>query len=106
MLRMLKRKSSDETKQKCCPACGAITPKLTADDVAAIIKVSVKTVRNGGAGTDELPREYYGKEIRFDRDAVQAWLDRKAREANDRIRFLRSLKRSGRLSGESRSGVE
>lgn len=91
---MLKRKSSDGTKQKHCPACGAITPKLTAADLAAILKVSAKTVRNGGAGTDELPREYYGKEIRFDRAEVAEWMAAKQRDAERRIHFLRSLKRN------------
>lgn len=81
-------------------------PKLTAAEVAAILKVSVKTVRNGGAGTDEIPREYYGQEIRYDRRDVEAWLECKSREANDRIRFLRSLKRSSYSQGESRSGAE
>ena len=61
-------------------------PKLTAADIAAILKVSVKTVRNGGAGTDELPREYFGNELRFDKAAFEAWLERKSKESRERLK--------------------
>ena len=70
-----------------CEKCGAIVPKLNAAEVAAILKVSPKTVLNGGAGTDTLPREYYGSEIRFDKRAFEEWLEYKAKESRERLRF-------------------
>jgi ribosomal protein S26 len=68
-----------------CEKCGAIVPKMTAAEVAAILKVSVKTVRNGGAGTDDLPREYYGGSVRFDRAVFEAWLRHKTEESKKRL---------------------
>jgi hypothetical protein len=80
-----------------------IEPKLTASELAAIIKVSPKTVRNGGAGTDEIPREYYGTEIRFDRQEVLNWLERKGNAAREQLRTLRSLKRGNNAASVSNS---
>jgi hypothetical protein len=69
-----------------------IDVKLTISDLAAILRLKPQTVRRGGAGTGEIPREYFGGEIRFDRRDVQAWLEHKRKEAHARRALLKSLK--------------
>jgi excisionase family DNA binding protein len=89
---MPSRKLPKEAWSARCPACGNIYPKLTVEELAAILNVTPGTIRRGGAGTSELPREYYGRQIRFDRRAVEEWLDRKAEHGRQLILFLRNRK--------------
>ena len=84
---MRRKPSASDSIPVLCEKCGAIVPKMTAAEVAAVLKTSVKTVQNGGAGTDELPREYYGGSVRFDKRVFEQWLEHKAKESRERLRF-------------------
>jgi len=69
--------------------------KLTVFDLAAILGLKPQTIRRGGAGTGEIPREYYGNEIRFDRRDVEAWLEGKRNAARSRLRSIKRVRLEG-----------
>lgn len=54
---------------------------LNFKEVAAMIGLSEKTIRNGECGTREIPRIKLGGRVVFSFNAVQAWMARKVREA-------------------------
>jgi predicted DNA-binding transcriptional regulator AlpA len=54
---------------------------LNFKEVAEMIGLAVKTVRNGECGTREIPRIKLGGRVLFSFNAVQRWMERKAREA-------------------------
>lgn len=53
---------------------------LSFAQVAEMICLSVKTIRNGGGGTKDLPRVRLGRRVMFSQRAVEAWMAAKARE--------------------------
>jgi predicted DNA-binding transcriptional regulator AlpA len=55
---------------------------LSFAEVAELLGLSEGTVRNGEAGTNEIPRiKLSNKCVRFSFNAVQSWMAHKAREA-------------------------
>lgn len=56
---------------------------LNFKEVAEMIGLAVKTVRNGECETNEIPRIKLGGRVLFSLLAVQAWMSRKAREAEE-----------------------
>lgn len=52
-------------------------------EVAELIGLAVKTLRNGECGTREIPRIKLGGRVLFSFNAVQRWMERKAREAEE-----------------------
>ena len=55
-------------------------------EVAEMIGIAVKTLRNGECGTREIPRMKLGSRVLFSFNAVQAWMARKVREAEEEKR--------------------
>lgn len=51
--------------------------------VAEMIGLAVKTVRNGECETHEIPRIKLGGRVLFSFNEVQAWMSRKAEEARE-----------------------
>ena len=58
-----------------------MTDFLTVDDVADLLKCSVRTV-NYLRTNDGLPCVKLGRLVRFSRDAVQAWLEERQKAAS------------------------
>jgi predicted DNA-binding transcriptional regulator AlpA len=56
---------------------------LNFQEVAQLIGLKTKTVRNGECGTREIPRIKLGGRVLFSLNAVQRWMERKAREAEE-----------------------
>jgi predicted DNA-binding transcriptional regulator AlpA len=56
---------------------------LNFKEVAEMIGLAVKTVRNGECGTNEIPRIKLGARVVFSFNAVQAWMAAKARKAEE-----------------------
>lgn len=56
---------------------------LNFKEVAEMIGLKAKTVRNGECGTREIPRIKLGGRVVFSFNAVQRWMERKAREAEE-----------------------
>ena len=56
---------------------------LNFKEVAELIGLAVKTVRNGECGTSEIPRIKLGGRVLFSFNAVQSWMATKAREAEE-----------------------
>lgn len=54
---------------------------LNYSEVAAMIGLAIKTVRNGECGTKDIPRIKLGGRVLFSFNAVQKWMERKVREA-------------------------
>lgn len=50
-------------------------------EVAAMIGLQIATVKKGKCGTSEIPRIKLGGRVLFSFNAVQKWMERKAREA-------------------------
>lgn len=57
---------------------------LNFKEVAEMIGISWTTIRDGKAGTKEIPRIKLGGRVLFSFNAVQRWMERKAREAEER----------------------
>jgi excisionase family DNA binding protein len=57
-----------------------------AGQVAEYLGLAVETVYDGGAATREIPRVKLGRSVRWKRSDVEAFADRKHRQAEDRIR--------------------
>jgi predicted DNA-binding transcriptional regulator AlpA len=53
---------------------------LTRADLAALIGVSVHTIRVGGAGTRTLRRVRLGRTIRYRQEDVERWIQANVRE--------------------------
>lgn len=51
-----------------------------------MIGLEVETVKKGKAGTNDLPRIKLGSRVLFSLHAVQRWMERKAREAEEEKR--------------------
>jgi predicted DNA-binding transcriptional regulator AlpA len=60
---------------------------LNFQEVAELIGLKTKTVRNGECGTKEIPRIKLGGRVVFSFNAVQRWMERKAREAEERAAY-------------------
>lgn len=56
---------------------------LSVAEVADLIGLDEATIRNGQCETDELIRVKLGSRIVFSLNNVQAWINRKVREARD-----------------------
>jgi predicted DNA-binding transcriptional regulator AlpA len=56
---------------------------LNFKEVAEMIGLKEKTVRNGECGTREIPRIKLGGRVVFSFNAVQRWMERQAREAEE-----------------------
>lgn len=56
---------------------------LNYTEVAELIGLPVKTLRNREAGTKDIPRIKLGRRVVFSFNAVQAWMRQKAREAEE-----------------------
>lgn len=63
---------------------------LSFAEVAEMIGLAVETVKKGKAQTNELPRVKLGSRVVFSLNAVQAWIARKAEEAQADQRRERS----------------
>jgi predicted DNA-binding transcriptional regulator AlpA len=53
---------------------------ISYQQVAEMIGLSYGTLRNGDAGTDEIPRVKIGHRVLFSQHAVEVWMKRKARD--------------------------
>lgn len=62
----------------------AKTRFLSFKEVAELIGLGVGTLRNGKCETSEIPRVRIGRRVMFAESAVEAWMARKTREAEDR----------------------
>jgi len=78
---------------------------LKSEHVAEMLLLPTKTIRNGGAGTKEIPRVKLGRLVRFSEKAVLDWIQSKlgedAREkaqARLKIATLLAEKRKHRAS--------
>ncbi len=60
---------------------------LNFKEVAELIGVNWTTIRDGKAGTREIPRIKLGGRVVFSFNAVQRWMERKAREAEERAAY-------------------
>ena len=56
---------------------------LSYAEVAEMIGVAVKTLRNGDAGTKDIPRIKLGGRVLFSFNVVQEWMANKVREAEE-----------------------
>ncbi len=56
---------------------------LSYAEVAEMIGLSVKTLRNREAGTKDIPRIKHGSRVLFSFNAVQAWMAQKVRAAEE-----------------------
>jgi len=59
---------------------------LSFAEVAEMIGLKTKTVRNGECGTRDIPRIKLGGRVVFSFNAVQRWMERKVREAEENRR--------------------
>jgi predicted DNA-binding transcriptional regulator AlpA len=58
---------------------------LSFAEVAEMIGLNEGTLRNGECGTKDIPRIKLGSRVVFSFNAVQRWMERKAREAEVKI---------------------
>lgn len=56
---------------------------LSFAEVAELIGLKTKTIRNGECGTRDIPRIKLGGRVLFSFNAVQRWMERKVREAEE-----------------------
>jgi predicted DNA-binding transcriptional regulator AlpA len=56
---------------------------LNFQEVAELIGLDLHTVKKGRCGTDSIPRIKLGSRVLFSMHAVQRWMERKAREAEE-----------------------
>jgi predicted DNA-binding transcriptional regulator AlpA len=63
---------------------------LSFREVSELIGLKVGTIRNGGAGTDEITRLKIGGRVFFSQRAVEAWMSRRIREAEDKKALQRN----------------
>src|SRR5262245_8455804 len=56
---------------------------LSFAEVASMIGLDLHTLKKGRCGTSEIPRIRLGARVLFSLHAVQAWMERKAREAEE-----------------------
>jgi predicted DNA-binding transcriptional regulator AlpA len=54
---------------------------LTVAEAAAELNFGKSTLRDGKCGLDQIPRVRVGRRLMFSEAAIQAWIARKAREA-------------------------
>jgi excisionase family DNA binding protein len=59
---------------------------LTIPEAATCLRLASSTVYHGGAGTSEIARVRFGRSVRLKRSDVEAFADRKHRQAEDRLR--------------------
>jgi len=64
---------------------------LSFAQVAELIGLKVGTLRNGEGGTADIPRMKIGGRVLFSERAVQQWMARKAREAEEKRANVRNL---------------
>jgi len=57
---------------------------LSFKEVAELIGLDIHTVKKRRCGTDSIPRIKLGGRVVFSFNAVQRWMERKAREAEER----------------------
>jgi predicted DNA-binding transcriptional regulator AlpA len=68
---------------------------LTFAEAAKELNLGESTLRHGKCGLDEIPRARVGRRVMFSEAAIQAWIARKVREAEELLRKQRQEKMAG-----------